>query len=396
MKFSRIGFLFLGAITVIFGWYIYCYFFDVRMPMIDLKGLTNDAYYCGDVPCVLSSDKQGSISVWLDGKLLTNQFNVWGKSREYPFVIPTKTLRDGKHNLKIYFTDNTFNKNTVDIACPFNVDNIVLQAAFVKPDALLQVFQGRTLHVQVQANKPLKQAYVEVFSKRYECFPESKGSLVYECFIPVMCEEQPNEYLLSVYLTDNVGSVKQLDKAFQVVMYPFKKESLQVDQELVKKQQSDWPSERDFEELVARITLQSPQEKLWRGTFCVPTEIQRVSCEFGTIRTTQHKGRYAHKALDVINQPKSVVWAPQDGIVVIKDRFAASGNTIAIDHGCGVLSLLFHLDEFANIDVGQKIAQGNPVGTLGKTGYATGYHLHWEMRVDNIHVDPMEWTKATF
>jgi murein DD-endopeptidase MepM/ murein hydrolase activator NlpD len=115
-----------------------------------------------------------------------------------------------------------------------------------------------------------------------------------------------------------------------------------------------------------------------------------------SVRTTQEKGRYVHKAVDVINMPKSVVWSTQDGVVVVKQRFVNSGNTVIVDHGWGVFSLFFHLDNFADINVGKKIAKGNPIGTLGKTGYATGYHLHWEMRVNNIPVDPLQWTKSNF
>ena len=91
--------------------------------------------------------------------------------------------------------------------------------------------------------------------------------------------------------------------------------------------------------------------------------------------------------------PRSVVWAPQDGIVVMKDRFAPSGNTVIVDHGLGILSLFYHLEDFADIEVGQKILQGNPLGTIGKTGFATGYHLHWEMRINNTPVDPLQWIK---
>ncbi len=98
----------------------------------------------------------------------------------------------------------------------------------------------------------------------------------------------------------------------------------------------------------------------------------------------------------MISAPKSVVWASQAGTVVLKERFAFNGNTIVIDHGHGILSLYCHLDDFAQISVGDRIAQGNPIGTLGKTGYASGYHLHWEMRVNNIQVDPMQWTKPAF
>jgi len=103
-----------------------------------------------------------------------------------------------------------------------------------------------------------------------------------------------------------------------------------------------------------------------------------------------------HKALDLINKPKSVVWASQDGVIALKERFEAGGNTIVIDHGWGVLSMYYHLDSFGNVNVGDKIAQGNPLGTIGMTGYATGYHLHWEMRVNGMPVDPMQWTQQTF
>lgn len=119
-----------------------------------------------------------------------------------------------------------------------------------------------------------------------------------------------------------------------------------------------------------------------------------ISTDFGVLRTTQERGKYRHNAVDLLGTPRAVVWADQDGVIVIKDRFVHSGNTICIDHGCGVISLFFHLDDFANVAVGQKIKKGSPIGTLGKTGYASGYHLHWEVRIHNIQVDPMQWTKS--
>jgi len=147
---------------------------------------------------------------------------------------------------------------------------------------------------------------------------------------------------------------------------------------------------------MVELSKKSPQKKLWRGHFCTPIEIVRTTCEFGTVRTTQEKGKYQHKAVDITNTPKSVVWSAQAGTVVIKDRFVHSGNTVVVDHGWGIMSLYFHLNDFASIDVGTKLAQGNPVGTIGQTGYAKGYHLHWEMRVNNTAVDPIQWTKQSF
>ncbi|HEV2917495.1 MAG TPA: M23 family metallopeptidase [Candidatus Babeliales bacterium] len=395
MKLSRLVWLITSCCALLVGWYIWGYFFDTSVPQIDVVGLVEGNYYSGDVPCLLKANKNGILSIVLDGKLLPSGYITKGKSREYSFILPTTSLANGNHTVELTFTDNTFHHTSKKVACNFISDNIPLHASLVGVDSS-KISQGHTLHIQFQTNKPIKIAKVQALCHEYPCVPESVGSSLYECFIPIACEEQPNAYIASIEINDHVNNTLHLDYTFHVVEYPFKRQTIRIDQEKVKSEQDAWPSEKEFEALLAHLVCKSPSEKKWRGAFCAPTEIQRISCEFGTLRTTQHKGRYAHKALDIINLPHSVVWAPQDGVVVVKDRFAASGNTVVLDHGCGVFSLLFHLEDFADIHVGDMVAQGNPLGIIGKTGYATGVHLHWEHRVDNIPVDPMEWTKASF
>ncbi len=377
------------------GWQMYAYFLDTTVACVGINGINENCCYAGDVRCAVQADKTGDISLWLDAQNLANGVRVKANHDGQLFTIPTKTLSNGKHLLKVEFADSTFNRNKTALSREFYVDNLPLQAVFVKTGAPYKVFQGRTLHIQFQANKEIKHAFINTLSRTFECFPEAKNSKIYECFIPIECEDQPNEYLFSVDIEDKVGNTLHLDNKFQIVVYPFKKEVITVTADKVQEEKSLGRDGKNLEDDIAQLSTQSPREKLWRGTFCSPIEIQRVTCDYGTIRTTQHKGRYAHKAVDVINMPRSVVWAPQDGIVVMKDRFAPSGNTVIIDHGLGILSLFYHLDDFADIEVGQKISQGNPLGTIGKTGYATGYHLHWEMRINNTPVDPLQWIKAT-
>lgn len=385
---------------LLFGWVgknTYSYFFDKTVPVVTLKGIEAEDFCSGDVQCSVATNKSGNISVWLDGQPLISDYKISGGDKEQPFVIPSKTMENGKHSLKIDFVDRTFAKNKIDLERSFVVDNVPLQAAFVKADSDYKVFQGRTLHVQFQVNKEIKEAAVHSNSGVYQCFPEAKGSLVYETFIPISCEENPNEYLMTVEIKDRVGNGLKLDNKYQVVLFPFVKQTLTIaDEKLQEAREAAGDAHKNFEEVLQKLAEQSPKEKLWRGTFCTPIDVARVTCEFGTIRTTQHRGRYAHKALDVINKPKSVVWAPQDGVVAFIGQFEAGGNTVVLDHGWGILSMFYHLDGFANIEVGQKVAKGNPLGKIGKTGHATGYHLHWEMRVNNLPVDPMQWTQATF
>lgn len=140
----------------------------------------------------------------------------------------------------------------------------------------------------------------------------------------------------------------------------------------------------------------SPNKKLWTGSFEVPTVIRKITTPFGEIRITPEMGRYYHRAVDIANTPRSVVWASQKGKVIIKDRYVMSGNTIVLDHGLGVFTKYFHLDDFADIEVGDTLNKGEPVGKVGMTGYANGYHLHWELSVNGVSVDPLEWTKSVY
>ena len=248
----------------------------------------------------------------------------------------------------------------------------------------------------MQVNKKINVAKAHALSNEYSCFPEKKNSSIYETFIPVPCEETPNEYLVSVEIQDRVGNTLTLENKFQVVPYPFKTQTLRVSDKKLEQERELGKNETDLAEILEKLTASSPKEKLWCGTFCTPIEVASTATEFGTVRTTQEKGKYRHNALDICNTPKSVVWASQNGVVALKERFVDSGNTVVVDHGHGVLSMYFHLEDFADIEVGKKIAQGNPIGKIGKTGYATGYHLHWELRINNTAVDPIQWTKQSF
>ena len=320
----------LAGIFIV-GWLsrsTYTYLFDRSKPMITVQGIDEGRFYAGDLLCQITSSKAGDLSVKLDGQPLSLNYRLSSKQHTYPFTIPTKTIANGAHSLAIEITDSTFHKNKAEIKYNFIVDNMPLQASFVRSDADYKVFQGRTLHVQFQVNKPIKSAKVNALATTYNCVMESQKSPIYECFVPIPCEEAPNEYLFSVEIADHVGNAVTLDNKFQIIAYPFKKQNLQVSSETVEREKKVDLAMADLENQLQKLAMESPQEKLWRGAFCTPIDISKVTCDFGTVRTTQERGRYMHKALDVINMPKSVVWATQDGIVAIKERYAFSGNTV--------------------------------------------------------------------
>ncbi len=397
---SKIAIIIVSLLLISWtSWSVYNYFLDTSSPTLSVEGIVDNGYYGGDVTCVVTGSdgyKVYDISVLLDGKPLVSHYKINRKSFEYSFVINTKTIPNGKHNLKITIQDASYNRNVTAQELNFIVDNTPLQAAFVKPDADYKVFQGKTLHLQFQANKELKEAWAHGLSQKYPFMQEAANSLIYECFMPVKTDEIPNEYLLTIEVVDKLGNTMALETKFHVVAFPFKKQQLKLNTEKVKSENELGLPEKQLEIDLEEALKNSPQKKLWQGVFYIPCEMRGISTEFGTIRTTQERGKYPHNAIDILGTPRSVVWAMQDGIVAIKNRYAHSGNTIVIDHGYGIFTLYYHLDSFANVSVGDKIKKGQPIGTIGMSGYASGFHLHLEMRNNNIAVDPVQWTRHDF
>jgi murein DD-endopeptidase MepM/ murein hydrolase activator NlpD len=81
------------------------------------------------------------------------------------------------------------------------------------------------------------------------------------------------------------------------------------------------------------------------------------------------------------------VRAPAAGVVVLTGDFFFSGNAVFLAHGEGVVSLLCHLSTIS-VKEGQVLQAGEKVGEVGKTGRATGPHLHWSLSLNNARVDP--------
>lgn len=399
---SHIRYIALTVLLITVGYFsrrTYLYFYDRTTPEITIVGISNGAYFASDIPLKIkgwSPYKIASFSMWIDNTLVHSEVKVNKKNMDYPIALPVKDLVDGEHVVKVEIVDGTKHKNKNIDEKKFYVDKLGLQAVLTVAHQDHKVPQGRCLHVQFQANKSTLEAKVKALSGEYACFQKAKNSLCFEAFVPVECEQLPQEYPFSVEIKDFVGNAILLEDTFQVAAVPFKKKFLNVPSNRLKSE-SEFTSlqERDLEAALEKATKNSAQEKLWSGAFDVPIAALGVTTEFGVIRTSQERGRTVHKALDIIATPKSVIWASNHGMVVIKDRFMHSGNTVVIDHGQGVLSLYYHLEDFADIEVGQKVKKGNPLGRMGMTGFANGPHLHWEMRANNIAVDPMQWTELS-
>lgn len=95
-----------------------------------------------------------------------------------------------------------------------------------------------------------------------------------------------------------------------------------------------------------------------------------------------------HTGVDLGDPDGAPVAASKSGVVAYSGWISGYGNTIIIDHGDGVQTLYAHNSELI-VGVGQTVARGQTIAYVGSTGMSTGPHIHWEIRINGQHVNPM-------
>jgi murein DD-endopeptidase MepM/ murein hydrolase activator NlpD len=109
---------------------------------------------------------------------------------------------------------------------------------------------------------------------------------------------------------------------------------------------------------------------------------------FGVRADPMTHGRGVHQGVDIAAAPGQPVRASADGVVVEAGELGGLGQAVFLAHGFGVTTRYGHM---SRIDVrpGQRVKRGDIVGRVGNTGRSTGYHLHYEVRVDGDPVNPL-------
>lgn len=162
-------------------------------------------------------------------------------------------------------------------------------------------------------------------------------------------------------------------------------------------------TEPELQQLIAITTPASPT-KLWSGDFTSPAiayaESTYFTSRYGNRRTYIGQGTNLsiqgfHTGLDFGGGDGLPITAPASGIVVFAGPWTVRGNATVIDHGWGVYSGFWHQSAI-QVQVGQTVNIGDVIGLVGGTGRVTGAHLHWELWVNGIQVDPLDWLNQTY
>jgi len=109
---------------------------------------------------------------------------------------------------------------------------------------------------------------------------------------------------------------------------------------------------------------------------------------FGSVRFFNGEQRAPHSGMDIGAPEGREVTAPADGVVVQTGDYFFNGNTVLIDHGNGLVSMLCHLSKIIATP-GQHVKAGDLVGLVGHTGRVTASHLHWGVSLNDARVNPL-------
>jgi murein DD-endopeptidase MepM/ murein hydrolase activator NlpD len=113
-----------------------------------------------------------------------------------------------------------------------------------------------------------------------------------------------------------------------------------------------------------------------------------VTSIFGSRSVFNGQARSPHAGIDFRGGVGTPIEAPAGGTVVVAEDLYFTGQTVVIDHGGGMYSILAHMSEI-RVRKDQQVEPGHVVGAVGATGRVTGPHLHWSIRLLGARVDPL-------
>lgn len=145
--------------------------------------------------------------------------------------------------------------------------------------------------------------------------------------------------------------------------------------------------EKSFQELTEAV---QSRQSLWASTPSIWPTTGWLTSGYGN-RVSPFTGRVSkHNGIDIASRQDTPVIAPAAGVVSYTGFDSGLGKLIKINHGYGIMTYYGHLAKAA-VKVGQKVKRGDVIAYVGSTGLSTGPHLHYEIYVNDVPVNPMRY-----
>lgn len=244
--------------------------------------------------------------------------------------------------------------------------------------------QGDVVVLTATTPQPVDEMRARAFGRDLATFRLSPTT--WQTLVGVDIETKPGMYTVSFEAT-SAGSAMTGAMDVAVTAREFGRRVLTVDDSFVNPPQPVLARiSREALELEQLWTRSEPR-RLWTGSFVRPVP-GRVNGAFGSRSIFNGEARQPHGGADFLSPTGTPVHAPNSGRVLLAHDLYFTGNTVVIDHGLGMFSLIAHLSVVA-VREGDMVTRGDILGQVGATGRVTGPHLHWAVRMNGARVDPV-------
>jgi murein DD-endopeptidase MepM/ murein hydrolase activator NlpD len=249
---------------------------------------------------------------------------------------------------------------------------------------------GDTLLVQInwrQMPTSVRDPIVSFGDQAVQMFPHpAEARHSYAGLVGIGLSTHPGPAKITV--TWSVGTQQHSASAvFTIRPGAYGEETLKVDPRHVRPSPEDLNRIRREQAELKKIYTSGSRSRLWQDGFRVPVPGE-VNGSFGTRRLFNGELQSQHSGVDFRAQAGDPVHTAGSGMVCLAKDLFYSGNAVIIDHGAGVFTSYSHLSRMA-VAVGQRVEIGAVIGLAGATGRATGPHLHWGAKVNNVSVNPL-------
>ena len=277
-------------------------------------------------------------------------------------------------------------------ALPVEITSVAINPSFP--------LQGKTTVIKIETQSQDELTFSGSFLG-HELHFFSNGNGEYVSLQGVHAMTEPGIYPLQIRILKIDGSKFDFSQMVNVrpVNYPYDRpltvDPATIDPAVTKPEEEEW---------LALASTFTP-DKMWDKPFQIPSPLPKDYCletgdcwssRFGNRRSYNGSAyTYFHAGLDVFGGTGTEIYAPAPGIVVFTGPLTIRGNATLINHGWGVFSGYLHQSEIL-VKVGDRVEAGQLIGLVGGTGRVEGPHLHWEMLVGGVQVDPLDWLTQVF
>jgi len=225
---------------------------------------------------------------------------------------------------------------------------------------------------------------VELFGRRATAYRLEASS--WQALAGIDLDQQPGRYAATVEAKIGASTVRA-SRDITVSRRTFPERKLRVDPDFVNPPQTVLARIEDEAAFVRRVTAASAGQRLWSAPFQRPVP-DPANSRFGTRSVYNGERRRPHAGADFLSAAGTPVKAPNAGRIVAARDLYFTGQTVIIDHGLGLVTLLAHLSSM-DVREGETVTAGQVIGRVGATGRVTGAHLHWALTAGGARVDPL-------